>query len=90
VRSLALVILLGAPPDPVSNAIAPSGLPDIPCPKPEISITLFVLEPLVPADSSAMEVEYTPNRYVWLANALWNGPRGHDAAQCVYEPHFTL
>ncbi|MEO8700703.1 MAG: hypothetical protein ABI867_11700 [Kofleriaceae bacterium] len=63
-----------------------SSLPDIQCPPDRpLSIVQFVLAPLV----ATSDVEYRPNRYVWLFDLLF-GEHERSTGQCLLRWNITL
>jgi hypothetical protein len=74
----------------ISGERGRSALPDIPCPRVQvISVVGFLLASLVPESTTAMAVDYRPNRLVWLLDALLVDHPRDEGGQCRFELRFT-
>jgi hypothetical protein len=71
------------PAPPIARPAIESGLPDIPCPSAEYSVTGFLIASLIPPPEGAMAIEYEPNRLVWMLASLFGPPEPCNGQCCV-------
>jgi hypothetical protein len=77
-------------PSPPTSPPRASSLPELPCPGTEqTSITAFLLAGVLPRTGSGMEIEYSPNRFVFLVSDLF-GPHQPFQGQCGVRHAWSL